>query len=163
MGVNYDPSVYIKAIKSKETSKAIQELSKYMVKSSDYLHGDLFDTKALEILMVGLKGVQSVSYTGEFRKIKAKIKSDEDDLIHITEKESGKQVIQFVHSIYERGAKKYYVCQVSDWQEINFDEKRKANEKDKKRSKFILEQQRKEPTKQKYATPKILIKESVKP
>lgn len=121
VGVNYDPSVNVKAIKPKETGKAVQELSKYMVKSSDYLRGDEKDTKTLEILMTGLKGVQSVSYTGEFRKIKARIKADEDDLIHLSGKESGKQTIQFVYSRYNNGRKKYYVYDVSDWKIVDFD------------------------------------------
>lgn len=147
--VEYDPSVYVEAVKledvelgnevniemgikkkkKKKLFKAVAELTKYMTKSSDYLKKKKkkYNESVLEQLMIGLKGAQSISYTGKFRTIKAKLKADDDDLIHITGKESGKQTIQFVCSMYNGKRKKYYVYNVSGWRLVNFDTEKEYN------------------------------------
>lgn len=167
--VEYDPSVFVEAVKPKNQGKAIQELSKYMVKSNDYLHQDTFENgvvindennrKALDILMHGLKGVNSITYMGEFRKIKAKIKADEDDLVHLSGEKKGKKTVQFIYSRYIQDKQKYYVYKRSGWQEIDFDEE----EKKRKKAKWIKQQKRKKAVPKKYAEPKTLVHYHGKP
>lgn len=124
--VKYFPEVNVQAIRAKKNiEKAICELSKYTTKDVDYLGFNDSDNRViLKILINSMKGMREIAYGGVCKKVKAQLKIDENDLVHITEKESGIKKIRFVFSKWINGKKKFYVCKKTDFCEVNLDDER---------------------------------------
>jgi plasmid rolling circle replication initiator protein Rep len=81
LGVDYDPWVYIEAIKKnkKKQAGAIAEVAKYTVKATDLIDRP----KVVEVLEPALKGRRLIAYGDLFKKVKARLKLNDEDLADV--------------------------------------------------------------------------------
>jgi plasmid rolling circle replication initiator protein Rep len=83
-GAEYDPSVYIEAVKSGELYNAVSESAKYAVKATDLINRP----RAIEALEPALKGRRLIAYGGLFKTVKAGLKLDDENLADVREEEA---------------------------------------------------------------------------
>lgn len=78
LGVDYDPWVHIEAIKKnkKKQAGAIAEVAKYTVKTTDLIDRP----KVVEVLEPALKGRRLIAYGDLFKRVKARLKLDDEVL-----------------------------------------------------------------------------------
>lgn len=87
-GLDYDPVVDIRKIKPSQAGLggAVAEVSKYAVKSSDFLHGDMDDKVVyVSAFLAALSKRRLCAYTGCFAEVRQKLELDDvenGDLVH---------------------------------------------------------------------------------
>lgn len=118
MKLDYAPVVNIKAVKGKtgkksDTTKAVLETSKYPVKDSDYLTGDIdYDMEVIGDLEKGLFRKRQVAYGGLFKKLHAilHLQDDEDDLLNIGgDVDDLDEDVKSIIAIYNYQRKNYFI------------------------------------------------------
>lgn len=112
-GLDYDPQVYIEAVKNKQ-SGAIREVSKYSVKPSDILtdNHDLTDS-AVKILDHALYNRRLLSWGGILKKIRSQFNFDDPetgDLINVDSQEDINSDLDYIIQKYywHTGYKQYF-------------------------------------------------------
>jgi plasmid rolling circle replication initiator protein Rep len=108
-GAEYDPSVYIEAVKDNEMHKAVSETAKYAVKVTDLIDRP----RAVETLEPALKGLRLIAYGDLFKTVKARLRLD-DELLEDVRKEEADEIfrnrlIQKMLRTWNFGAKLYDV------------------------------------------------------
>ena len=94
MKLDYDPVVFIEAVKDKSGKGSLKsaalETAKYQTKSSDYLtKDDVKNLKVIEDLEYALRGTRQISFGGVLKEIRQELHLDDiekGDLIHSDEK-----------------------------------------------------------------------------
>jgi plasmid rolling circle replication initiator protein Rep len=78
-GAEYDPSVYIEAVKGDELHHAVSEIAKPAVKATDLIDRP----RVIEALDPALKGRRLVAYGDLFKIVKARLKLDDESLADV--------------------------------------------------------------------------------
>jgi plasmid rolling circle replication initiator protein Rep len=111
LGVDYDPWVHIEAVKKnrKKQAGAIAEVAKYTVKTTDLINRP----KAVEVLDPALKGRRLIAYGDLFKRVKARLKLDDEVLSDVRTGEVAKIIdnplIEKMLMTWNLGAKVYEV------------------------------------------------------
>ncbi|MEO2229564.1 protein rep, partial [Escherichia coli] len=117
MKLDYDPVVFIEAVKDKSGKGSLKsaalETAKYQTKSSDYLTKD--DAKNLKVigdLEYALKGNRQISFGGVLKTIKQELQLDDiekGDLIHSDGKtEEENSVVRIAVAKFDYFRKNYF-------------------------------------------------------